>query len=205
MSFHTPSFFIKRHLFHDVTNKKDTILETTIKHIAIFGDSFSTERIAEDVGCSQSLIFRYYHNKKELMRMCFDSVCHDMLAVLKSISFPLEVTPDSINNYILEIWDAYMMYLESNEHKAKTYVFFINRGYRYPTGYPNPNAVVRKIIGDKYDVVTKACPDFTFKSGYIIIMSNLIVSSDFKKWFTDIKELDLKVRNVISHGIVYNK
>jgi AcrR family transcriptional regulator len=63
--------------------KKDFILETTIKHIAIFGGSFSTERIAGDVGCSQSLIFRYYHNKEELMRMCFDSICHDILEVLK--------------------------------------------------------------------------------------------------------------------------
>lgn len=43
-----------------MANKRDAIIDATIKRIAEQGGSFSTGQVASDVGCSQSLVFKYF-------------------------------------------------------------------------------------------------------------------------------------------------
>ena len=43
-----------------MANRKNAIIEATIRRISTQGDTFSTSQIAEDVGCSQALVFRFW-------------------------------------------------------------------------------------------------------------------------------------------------
>lgn len=86
-----------------MANKKGEIIDTTIRHIAERGDSFSTAQIASEIGCSQSLIFRYYRSKDHLMSECFDRICHELKVIFKSVNVPDVLVRESVIEYMVNV------------------------------------------------------------------------------------------------------
>ena len=184
-----------------MVNKRKAIVDATIRRIAEMGSSFSTGQIAFDVGCSQSLIFRYYETKERLMSECFDAVCHELRLILQAVGVPQVLTRESINCYMIGMWEAYSRYLESNSHIAKAYLYFISTGRRFPHGYKSAETVLKRILRDDYDRIVRAYPDFTFMAEYIVMMANVSATGQFIDWNKDPKAVG-KLDGILKYGIL---
>ena len=184
-----------------MTNKKDSIVDAAIHRIATQGCTFTTGQIASDVDCSQSLIFRYYPSKESLVSACFDKVCHELKLILKGVNVPMRLTRESIDEYTIEVWEAYCRYLESNTHIAQAYMYFVSIGRRFPRGYESAETVLKRILKDEYDRIVEVYPDFEYAAEYIVMLSNVTATGKFIEWKSDphaVGKLDLIVR----HGIL---
>lgn len=184
-----------------MANKKDAIVETAIRRIAEHGSTFTTEQVASDLGCSQSLIFRYYRTKEELMSACFDRVCHELKLILKGVELAPELNRDSVKRYMMVIWDAYCSYLESNTHIARAYMYFVSIGRRYPHGYKSSETVLKKILEDDYHRIIKVYPDFIFVAEYIVMLSNSTATWKFTEWSND-PDVVGKLHRILMNGIM---
>ena len=129
-----------------MTNKREAIIDAGIRRIADQGCSFTTGQIASDLECSQALIFRYYRTKEGLMTACFEKVCHELMLVMKGVELPSKLTRESIDGYMIELWNTYRSYLESNVHIAKAYMYFVCTGRRYPQRYRTAERVLKGIF-----------------------------------------------------------
>ena len=136
-----------------MTNKKLAIIEATIERLIREGRTFSTEDMAKDVGCSQSLIFRYCRTKDDIVSVCFDEICHEIRIELDKVPFPEKVDSNTILNYMMDVWEIYFDYLSSKRSHAKVYVACVSQGCRYPAGYDSPEAVLKRILDSYYSTV----------------------------------------------------
>ena len=184
-----------------MTNKKGDIIGAAIHRIAMQGDSFSAAQIAADVGCSQSLLFRYYGTKDGLMSACFDTVCHELMGVLRGVEVPGRPDIEKVNRYIIRVWEAYCGYLGSNSHMARAYLFFVGRGMRFPKGYRNAGGVLRRMLGDDYHSIVSIYPDFGFIAEYMIMFSYAAATGLFVVHDMDSDDILNKVERILKHGI----
>ena len=185
-----------------MANRKNAIIEATIRRISTQGDTFSTSQIAEDVGCSQALVFRYYRTKEGLMSACFDSICHELVTVLRSVETPDNPDTEKVNLYAISVWEAYCGYLASKSHTARAFMFFVNRGMRFPRGYRTPEDVIRKILGEAYGPIMKVYPDFVFVADYIIVFSYVAATGLFEVHDIDTEEIMEKLDRIMRYGIL---
>ena len=185
-----------------MANRKGAIIDAVIDHIAREGDCFSTAQIAADVGCSQSLIFRYFETKEGLIAACFDRVCRDLLRVLKGVPHPTKYDVESINQYMLDTWKAYCKYLESNTQVAKAYLFFVGRGLRFPRGYRKEDSILRRILDDDYMPIKAVYPDFDFVAEYLIMFSYATATGLFTDHPMRTEEITEKIERILKYGII---
>ena len=183
-----------------MTNKKDAIIDAAIRRIADQGCTFTTGKIASDLQCSQSLIFRYYRSKEGLVSACFERICQQLKMILKGVEIPSRLTRESIEGYMIEVWEAYCGYLESNTHIARAYMYFVSIGRRFPHGYGSAEKVLKGILGDEYDRIVEVYPDFEYAAEYIVMMSNVTATGKFIELNDPnaVGKLDMIVR----HGIL---
>ena len=184
-----------------MTNRREQILSCAIERIAEDGEAFSTEGVAKDAMCSQSLIFRHFGSKQTLMDECFLRVCREITDIFGYVRLPDELTVDSLNTYAMELWDACYAYLRSNSHVARAYLFFIRRGHRFPDGYRTPGSLMKRILGRRYDDVIAVYPDFDFVAGYLMIIANVTATGSFLDWISDFDEPQSRLEAMISSGI----
>ena len=180
-----------------MANKKEAIIDAGIRRIADQGPSFSTGQIASDLKCSQALIFRYYRTKEGLMSACFDRVCHELKLILKGVEVPSRLTKESIDMYMIDVWEAYCGYLESNSHIAKAYMYFVSTGRRFPHGYKTAEKVLRRILEEDYDRIVREYPDFKYAAEYIVMLSNIAATGKWIEWKDDpdaVGKLDMILR-----------
>ena len=184
-----------------MVNKKREIVDATIRRIADMGNSFSTAQIAADVGCSQSLVFRYYKTKERLMSECFDAVCHELKLVIQEVEVPRNLTRESVDCYMIEVWDAYCAYLKNNGHIARAYIYFVSTGKRFPHGYRTAETVLKRILGDDYIRLKDVHPDFMFDAEYIVMMANAAATGMFVEWRNDPDTVG-KLDRILRYGIL---
>ncbi|MBR1888561.1 MAG: TetR/AcrR family transcriptional regulator [Candidatus Methanomethylophilus sp.] len=183
-----------------MANKREAIVDATIRHIAEQGGSFPTSLIAEDVGCSQSLIFRYFGSKELLFSACFDKVCLELKEMVSQVELPSDINRNSMNDYLIRLWEAYAEYLQSNSQVARAYTYFISSGRMFPRGCRDADDVIRKILGDQLERIKRAYPDFVFVTEYIILVSNLVVTGNFLE-LKNMGEAMGKMGRVLKFGI----
>ena len=171
-----------------MTNKREVILQSAIVRIAEQGDSFTTQQVAMDAMCSQSLIFKYFETKEKLMDECFIRVCRDTLDNLRSVKIPETLTKESLDSYAMEQWRTNYSYLRSNNHIARAYLFFIGRGRMFPEGFNNPKDALVRILGDKYEEIVQTYPDFLFIAGYLMVMANVVAAGPYREWISSVCE-----------------
>ena len=171
-----------------MTNKREVILQSAIVRIAEQGESFTTEQVALDASCSQSLIFKHFESKEKLMDECFVKVCRDTLDNLRSVKIPKTLTKESLDSYAMELWGTNYTYLRSNNHIARAYLFFIGRGKKFPEGFDNPKDALVRILGDTYDEIVETYPDFLFVAGYLLVMANVVAAGPYREWISSVCE-----------------
>lgn len=184
-----------------MANKRKAIIEAAITRISEQGDNFSTGQVASDVGCSQSLVFRYFVTKEGLMSACFDQVCHELMQTLRDVTVPKVTDAESVRYFMIDVWRAYCGYLESNSHVAKAYMFFVSRGRRLPNGYSRTEDVLRRILGNAYGPVSSHYPDFGFVAGYLIMSSYVVAAGLFSDHPETAAETAEKVERILKYGI----
>ena len=187
-----------------MVNRREQILSCAILRIAEDGEAFSTEGVAKDALCSQSLVFRHFGTKGELMDECFLKVCREVTGILAYVRLPEELTVQSLNAYAMGLWESCYTYLRSNSHIARAYLFFIRRGHRFPKGYRTPGDVMKSILGERYDSVIRVYPDFDFVAGYLMIMANVTATGSFLDWISDFDDPQTRIENMLRNGISGN-
>ena len=185
-----------------MTNKREAILQSAIVRIAEQGDSFTTEQVAQDASCSQSLIFKHFGSKENLMDECFIRVCRDTLDSLRSVRMPDTFTEESLNSYAMDLWVSNYSYLRSNNHIARAYLFFIGRGKMFPKSYDNPRDVLVRILGDRYEEIVQTHPDFVFITGYLLVMANVVAAGPYKEWISSAcKNPNERFEQILRYGV----
>ena len=184
-----------------MTNKKEAIVDAAVHRIAEQGSAFSTGQVASDLGCSQSLVFRYYRSKEVLMSACFDRVCHELKLVLKGVEVPRILTRESIDGYLIDVWEAYCGYLDSNSHIAKAYMYFVSTGRRYPHRYRSAETILKRILEGDYDRIVRVNPDFRYTAEYIVMLSNVLATGKFLEWRDDPDAVG-RVDRILRYGIL---
>lgn len=130
-----------------MSNRKNEIIDATIRHIAMHGDSFSMAQVASDVGCSQSLIFKYYPSKEQLLNDCFDFIRLKLKEIFQRTTIPDRPDRESINRWMLDVWFAYSDFLKTNSHCAKAFVFFVSTNMNFPRRYESADSVIKTVVG----------------------------------------------------------
>lgn len=184
-----------------MTNKKIDIINAAIIRFIEDGDSFSTIEISKDVGCSQSLIFRYYGSKDGLIDACFDHICHDIRMHLETVPLPDEIDAYSFNRYMLDVWNAYLDYLESNSVYARAYVMCVSRGRRFPAKYGSPDKVLKRILQKHSDYIGDISGDSYFIAYYILILANGVALYLASTTNPDFEPVRQKINDVLMNGI----
>lgn len=103
---------------------------------------------------------------------------------------------------MLGVWEAYFDYLRSNRPNAMVYVACVSQGYKYPTGYDSPEAVLKRILDDHYDILMLNHPDTKMIAEYLVLAANTVAigfSSDRGK---DVDDLNNKLKRMITKGIM---
>ena len=187
-----------------MTNKREQIIQSAIVRIAEQGGTFTTDQVAYDAGCSQSLVFRHFGSKEGLMEECFKRVCQEIIDILHFVELPDQLTKDSLNRYAMDIWNSLYRYLRSNSHIAKTYLFFITRWTRFPSGYRTPREVMQHILGDNHSKVISVYPEFDFMAVYLMVVANVAAAGPFQDWIIDNDDPLGKLDQILKCGICGN-
>lgn len=103
-------------------------------------------------------------------------MCQQLKHVVKRVELPPQFTKDSVDQYLINVWNAYCGYLGSNTHIAKVYMYFVSTGRKYPYGYKSTELVLKRMLEEDYDRIVGVCPDFTIKAEYILMISNAMAT-----------------------------
>ena len=185
-----------------MTTRKPEIIEAAIQRYADEGSAFSTEDVARDVGCSQSLIFKYFGTKKGLISACFDEICHEIRLELDKVPFPERIDSHSVQRYMMDVWEVYFNYLRSNRSHAGVYVTLVARGYRYPVGYDSPEEVLKRILDEHYSTLIFKCPNAKLVAEYLILVANSVAIGLSTGWGNDVEDLNGLLKDMIMKGIL---
>ena len=185
-----------------MTNRRELILQSAINRIAEQGDSFSTEQVAQDASCSQSLIFRHFGSKENLMEECFARVCQNTLDNLCSVEKPKTLTKEALDNYAIDLWKTNYSFLRTNNQIARTYLFFIGKGRMFPKGYNNPRDALVRVLGDMYYEIVERNPDFIFIAGYLMVMANVVAAGPYREWISSVcKVPNERLELILRYGV----
>ena len=184
-------------------NRRQQIIEAAIERIAEDGIRFSTEDIARDIGCSQSLIFKYFERKGDLIQECFVVVCRKVSVVVSSVVAPAKYDYDSVIGYLMEIWDRFIDYMNDNTVYARAYVFFMAHGFVFPYQGERSEKAVRRILGDSYRPLVDAYPHLDMVFSYLILMANVIALQKSHETREDNVVNRDRLKEIILYGITY--
>jgi AcrR family transcriptional regulator len=185
-----------------MVNKKQDILDAYIELSFINRQNrgtISAQQVAEYVGCSKVLIFQYYSNMDELSSVCFHSICHEIKDEIRKVYVPDTITPESVMDYLLKVWERFFGYLSSNPPKAHYFVSYSLNRSPYPTGYSSSDMIVKSILGEEYEHFLLECPDFILISEYLVYVAAL--TANMVQNSSDPESVTEKITRIIMDGI----
>ena len=187
-----------------MANSKNRIIDSTIRILGENGLNCPMSLVAEDVGCSDTLIFRYFKKKELLLDICFHKVCHSILERLRSVEFPEELDDDTFLEYVRGIWDEYMGFLMDQPEMAAFYLQYSWSKGPFPSGYKRPDDVVRKVLGDN-SLREDFKEDFLFICNYIALVANSIATGMRMGWGRMDASTADRVFDFIAYGVAGRK
>lgn len=188
------------------TDRKEAIILKTIEIVSRDGLGTTTKAIMKEMGFSESLAYRYFESKEDLISQAFRRVCRDMIDFVKTVKFPDDPTPDNIMEYMKNSWMAYFTFLQENPEKGKFYLFYTESGHRFPEGYYSPQQVVVKILNKNYEIFRLMKDyDVEFIAEYVISIANVVALGVYKRWYGDENNIPEKLWDLIINGIVKKK
>ena len=74
------------------------------------------------------------------------------------------------------------------------------KGTRFPRGFRSAEAVIKRLLGDRYDMIMTVYPDFLFVAEYLLMVSNVVASGKFVDWRSQPDSI-AKLKDVLRNGI----
>ena len=176
-----------------MANRKGTIVECTIHCFFEHGYDFSLDDVAKAADCSKTLVIHYFTNRKGLMAECFDIICRE---VKERLTEALDHVEGGLEDYLRLALNTYLDYLLENPMKANYYIHYSFKIRPFPRGYNNPNAVVRKILGNRCDALKVANEDMD-----LVSVANAVAAGMFNKWYGQGDDVRDKIVDMILDGI----
>ncbi len=134
-----------------------------------------------------------------LSEVCFHSICHDIKDEIREVCVPDTITPESVMDYLLRIWERFFGYLSSNPPKAYYFVFHSLNRSPYPTGYSSSDMITKSILGEEYGRFLLNCPDFVLISEYLVSVAAL--AANMVQNSSDPESVTEKITRIIMDGI----
>ena len=78
------------------------------------GETVSLDDIANEVGCSKTLIIHYFGSRSKLFSECFSKICHEVRLAFDGVEAPEGISKESMREYLTELWRAYFEYLKDH-------------------------------------------------------------------------------------------
>lgn len=185
-----------------MTTKKDQILDKTIEVLGRDGLHTSLKVVADELGCAESLIYRYYESNDNIKALCFRLICREIISNLQSIPFPEETTDEKIIAYIRKLWISYFAYLRDNPLKKRYYLLYTLTGHQFPEGYSSPKDVVSKILKENYTKFKALSGfDIEFISEYMISIANTVALAINNEWYSNHFDAPEKLFDMMIYGV----
>lgn len=109
---------------------KELILDAAIQLIAENGlISFSMRQVTKKIGICDSLIYRHYETKDNLLLQCYLRIDEKINALLKDEKFVVIRSEKELQEYIHHLWLRYFWFLI--EHEEETLFYFEYRDSKF--------------------------------------------------------------------------
>lgn len=179
-------------------------MDKTIEVFGREGIDTSLKDVAKELGCAESLIYRYYETRENVTDQCFRKICREIISVLQNIEFPQTLNTENLIGYLRKSWVAYFAYLRDNPLKKRYYLQYTMTGKSFPTGYDSPKDVVAKILKENFNKFQSIeMKDIEFISEYMISIANNVALSVDKEWFSEYRDAPSKVFDIMVYGIFH--
>lgn len=173
-------------------NKKDKILETTIHVMGNSGLHASMKDVVKQVGCSESLIYKYYKTRKKLMFACFNNICKEICLDLSTISPHKDPLKEEFKEYLHSIWITLYEYFKNNEEKRHFFVQYCSDFKLIPKNI-KASCVIKNILGENYSILHEY-----FGDRVILIFGHMIFEAIFiSSWLPNDEIRDIGTFNGI--------
>ena len=101
---------------------REMLLDTTMRIVAEGGMlSFSMRQVTKAIGVSESLIYRHYGTKENLLFQCFQSVDRQIADLFTDERLPVIASEKELYEYIRGLWMRYFSFLIQNSYKTLYY------------------------------------------------------------------------------------
>lgn len=111
-------------------DRRNEFLQTTMQIVAENGlDNFAMKKVTDRMGVSESLLYKYYPTKEDLLYSCFESVHKSISSLFTDMPFPSFTTFEEGVEYIHSLWKMYFMYLLEKGYQTIFYFDFRDSQY----------------------------------------------------------------------------
>lgn len=183
-------------------NKKDEILQVTIRLFHEKGETVSLDDIAKEVGCSKTLIIHYYGKRENLLKSCFSLVCHEVRLAISEVQAPEGCSKEDMRRYLTDIWRSYFNYLKDNPVKARFFIQYSHGIGTLPPRYKTPEAVIKRILDERYGHLMDEDPELMFSVTYMIAIANGMAALVFSDHAEPTEELTERCIDRIMNGVL---
>ena len=101
----------------EIQKRKEDVVEAAIRVNGKNKGSFTTKALAHEMGTSETVIFRYYSSKEEILHLCLSSleeVLENLLLKSRHMKHP---SKESFAESLLDVWNFFKL------HRGYFYIF----------------------------------------------------------------------------------
>ncbi len=135
------------------SDRKTEILDASMKMVCEHGlSSFTTKKVAQYMGISESLIYKYFASKDKLLYNCFEVVHRKAAALMEQIINTPMTAAISEAEFIRQMWYSYFNLLVEEDYR--TIFYFSYRDSKYiNTVLEHDNEVVNSYFSEFAGIV----------------------------------------------------
>lgn len=103
-------------------NRKKDLIDATMQIVAESGlTAFSMKKVTNRVGVGETLIYKHFETKENLLYICFETVHRQIAALFDEVQMPELQTPQDIYDTVRTLWMRYFSFLVQNGYRTIFY------------------------------------------------------------------------------------
>ncbi len=190
------------------TNRKAEILDVTMKMVNKHGLSFfTTKKVADCIGISEALIYKYFSTKDQLLYSCYEVMHKKIAARMDSTLYALTGQDLSEVEFIRLLWFAYFDLLVEEDYRTvfyfsyrdSPYLQFILANDEDTHSYFKSFISFVNVMNEKYQAFNEVTGHFLWT--YILDTTGLFAKRIISKDLPDDKESRNLIWNLMFKGI----
>ncbi len=112
------------------SQRKSEILDASMKIACKYGlPAFTTKKVADHIGISESLIYKYFFSKDNLLYACYEVTHKNIAGLMSRIASIPKVMEISDIDFIRQMWVSYFEFLVKENYR--TVFYFAYRDSKY--------------------------------------------------------------------------